>query len=327
MDPITVKIAASVAAALFGQAARPAGEAIRDAAFGKREMRAAEAAIRRAVDQGVEEVCASGMPDEIVQHVLSMIHYLVDRHYDLGADLLGRRDEVTALKYWNEAAQAAGWDLSTFPVHFPSVVASVTRHIPSEIRSAAGEADSPLHNRISLALLERVESRLGDLQQLNTVALSRDIPMAEPLLKTLEDVKATCRASDSRILTPHVLLAVLRSSSAVRLLFDHARSGLATDIQNALANYVRNHKISPFVDLDWRERLEVQAARVVAIRLGVPVVTDRLLLLGVLETPSNTSRQLTAMLGEEVLAAVKSSVLRSPASQTIGTPGEIFKQL
>ncbi|MER5531941.1 hypothetical protein ABT075_46430 [Streptomyces sp. NPDC002677] len=60
LDPITAKIAAGVTASLSGKAAKPIGAAALDAAIGKRETRAAEKAIRRAVDQGVEEVRADG---------------------------------------------------------------------------------------------------------------------------------------------------------------------------------------------------------------------------------------------------------------------------
>ncbi|MFI0220517.1 hypothetical protein [Streptomyces lydicus] len=322
MDPITAKIAASVAASLFGQAAKRIGAA----AFGKPETRAAEKAIRRAIDQGVEEVCADGLPAEVVQHVLLMIHNLVEEQHDLGADLLGQRDDAAALRYWTEAAEEAGWDLATFPVHFPDIVTRITRHIPNEIRAMAGEAESPLHNRVVLAVLEKVESQLADLQRLNTAALSRDVPLADPLHETLERAKAACKATDSRFLTPHLLHALIRSpSTAVRALFDQQRAGLAAEIEGSLADYVGGHPVAGFVDFDWRERSEVQAARVVAIRLGAAVVTDRLLLLGVLETPSTTRRQLIAWLGDELLAAVKRGVLNSPAGQTFVTPGVVFE--
>jgi hypothetical protein len=326
LDPITAKVAASVAASLFGQAAKPIGAAARDAAFGKRETHAAQKAIRRAVDEGVEEACAGGLPLEVVQHVLAMVHYLVEERHDLGADFLGQRDDAATLRYWTQAAEAAGWDLATFPVHFPDVVTRVTRRIPEEIRAMAGEAESPLHNRVALAVLEKVESQLADLQRLNTAALSRDVPLADPLRKTLERAKAACRATDSRFFTPHLLLALVRSpSTAVRSLFDQQRAGLAAEIEGSLAAYVGQHPVADFVDFDWRERSEVQAARVVAIRLGTAIVTDRLLLLGALETPSNTSRQLSARLGDELLTAVKREVLNSPAGHTFATPGVVFE--
>ncbi|MFI6332877.1 hypothetical protein ACIBBG_31800 [Micromonospora chersina] len=325
MDPITAKIAASVAASLFGRATKPIGAAARDAVLGKRETHAAEKAIRRAVDRGVEEVCADGVPPEVVQHVLLMIYNLVQGRHDLSADILGQQDDDAALRYWTRAAEAAGWDLATFPVHFPDVIRRVTRHIPDEMRAMAGEAESPLHNRVVLTVLGKVESQLADLQRLNTIALSRDVPLADPLRKSLERAKATARATDSRFLTPHLLLALVRPpSTAVRALLDRQRAGLVTEIEGSLAGYIGRHRVAGFADFDWRERPDVQAARVVAIRQGAAVLTDRLLLVGVLETPSNTSRQLAAWLGDELLAAVKREALTSPAGQAFATPGAVF---
>lgn len=98
-----------------------------------------------------------------------MIQMLVEEQPALSADLPGRRDGAAALRYWTEAAEAAGWDLATFPVHFPDVVTGVTRHIPTEIRAMAGAAESPLHNRVVLGVLQEVESQLADLQLLQVI--------------------------------------------------------------------------------------------------------------------------------------------------------------
>ncbi|ROR38178.1 hypothetical protein [Kitasatospora cineracea] len=325
LDPITTTIVAKFAGTLFGQVAKPIIAAARDAVFGKPGTRAMEKAIRQAVEQGVEEVCAYGVPVEVVQHVLLMVQKLVEEQPDLGADLLGQQDHDAVVRLWTEAAEAAGWDLATFPVHYPDVVKGVTRHIPEKIRAMAGEAESPLNNRVVLAVLGKMESQLTDLQKLGTAVLSRDVPLADPLRETLEQAKATCQTTNSYFHTPHLLLALIRSpSTGVRALLDQQRAGLAAEIEGPLAIYV-GRRGEDFVAFDWRELAAVQAARVAAIRLGSAVVTGRLLFLGVLETPSKTVQQLTAALGDELLAAVKRAVLTSPAVERIPTPGVVYQ--
>jgi hypothetical protein len=317
VDPITGKIVASVTGSLLGQAGKPISGAVRDALLGKPETKAAEKSIRRAIDWAVEESCAEGMPPEVIQHVLLMLHKLVQDRSHLGADALRQQDDDAVLRQWTQAAEATGWDLARFPVQFPDVVQRITARIPHEMRCIAGEAESPLHNRVVLSVLEKVESQLTDLQRVTTMALSRDVPIADPLRQTLEQVKATCRATGTRFLTPHLLLALLRPPFTVRALFDDQRPGLTADIESKLARYVSTSGLARFADFDWRERRDIQAARVIAIRQGAPVLTDRLVLVGILETPSSTNRQLAAWLGDGLLGEVKRNALIPAVGQTV----------
>jgi hypothetical protein len=44
-----------------------------------------------------------------------------------------------------------------------------------------------------LAVLDKVESQLADLQRLNAVALTREVPMADPLRRTLQQARGRQR--------------------------------------------------------------------------------------------------------------------------------------
>ena len=57
--------------------------------------------------------------------------------------MVNSADPEAALRYWRDAAEAAGWDLATFPLHFPVVVRYILEYIPEAMRDEASKQDSP----------------------------------------------------------------------------------------------------------------------------------------------------------------------------------------
>jgi hypothetical protein len=134
------------------------------------------------------------------------------------------------------------------------------------------------------------------------------------------------RASKRAFVTPHLLLALLRQRDSLTWdVFESARHGVATEITEILARYIADACLGPFAEFDWLERGDVRAAQVVAARQGVPVVIEGHLLVGILETPSNTQRQLVNWLGADLAGKARAVALTAKSTAArFGTPGAVF---
>ena len=326
MDPVTIKVASSIAGRLVGPTVKPLGKKIRDIVLGPPEQAAIEKAIRTAIGRAVDEVRDQGLDQEMVQHVLLMFELLFLRQYRDNPGAITQANDDVALRYWRQAAEAAGCDLATFPLHFSQVVERILEYLPEILREEAAKPESPLFNRMTVTALTDLEARLTAVLEMSATALSCTVPLAEPLRRTLDGALQTARATDRVFVTPDLLLALLRQPhSLTRDIFDYTRQGLATEIEDMLSSYLASAPLARFADFDWRERGDVRAAQVVATRQGSPVVTEGHLLIGILETPSNTQRQLLAWLGPGPASKAKEAALRlQSAAIRFRTPGVVF---
>jgi hypothetical protein len=325
LEPVTGKIASTIATRVAGAAFKPLGEKARDFVLGSPEEVATERAIRTAITRAVDEASGQGLSREMAQHVLEMLEHLFVRQYPGGSTVINASDPEAALRYWRDAAEAAGWDLATFPLHFPVVVRYILEYIPEALRDEASKHDSPLFNQNMVTALTDLEACLDAILATSGIALSVVIPVAKPLRRKLDTAVQAARSVDQAFVTPHLLLELIRSrESPTSHVLDYTRQGLAKEIEEILSAYLATARLGKFVDLDWRERPEVQAARVTAARQASPVVTEGHLLVGILETPSNTQKQLVEWLGAELVGKAREAALGLHDVPRIGTPGIVF---
>jgi ATP-dependent Clp protease ATP-binding subunit ClpA len=104
--------------------------------------------------------------------------------------------------------------------------------------------------------------------------------------------------------TPSLLLVLLEMANSVaRRALETLRSGLAAELERRLKPYVAavptSGAGSSFSDFEWEERADVHLAQRWAMEEGSATVTEQHLLLGILETKSNTQQGLKDMLGED----------------------------
>ena len=154
----------------------------------------------------------------------------------------------------------------------------------------------------------------------SAAALSHAIPLAAPLQRTLDAARRDASAADCEFFTPHLLLALLRQKdSLAREAIDSVQRGLAKKIEDALSAYRARAQLGRYVDFDWRERKDIRAAQVIAVRQGSSVVTAGHLLVAVLESTSNTQRWLVAQLGSDLVDSIKAKALtlRSVAARNV----------
>ena len=135
----------------------------------------------------------------------------------------------------------------------------------------------------------------------------RSRPPLDPNVDALlESEKERCREADVEFKTPSLLLALLGvPGSRAREPFESAAPGQIDALLDRLHAYeprdARGRKL-PFVDFDWYDREDVQAARRRAKNEGTPLIGIRHLLLGFFDTPSRTRDAVQQTLGEEAYA-------------------------
>jgi hypothetical protein len=143
------------------------------------------------------------------------------------------------------------------------------------------------------------------------------------LLALLELEKDRCRERDTSFVTPNLLVSILAPrTGAARRIADRASPGMIEGIVADLRSYEPTDEtgtVAPFVDFDWYDRSDVQAARRRAQQEGKRAIDARHLLLGFLETPSGTRTRLRAALGEERFA----HLIRTAEAEerAVATPG------
>lgn len=133
---------------------------------------------------------------------------------------------------------------------------------------------------------------------------SASIPIDRTLLAVLNLQKDWCRQRNVLFRTPNLLLVLLEMpNSLARRALETLRPGLAAELERRLKSYLAaiptNGTDSSFSDFQWEERADVRLAQRRAMEEGSATVTDRHLLLGILETKSNTQQGLKDMLGED----------------------------
>jgi DNA-binding winged helix-turn-helix (wHTH) protein len=127
-----------------------------------------------------------------------------------------------------------------------------------------------------------------------------------PVLAHLTAARETFKTEGAPFRISNVLLALLDLPGGMTgRMFDSIRSGLSSSLAQELRSFIRETQIPtdrergrPYTAVDWHQQQFVQIAAQEASRENCPVVIEKHLLLGVLQsTSSNTIKWLRALLG------------------------------
>jgi Domain of unknown function (DUF4062) len=148
-------------------------------------------------------------------------------------------------------------------------------------------------------------------------------PLDRNLAALLDIEKERCRERNVMFLTPNLLLSLLAvRTSPARRIFDQACPEMAEEIVDGLRRYEPGSSAShstSFSEFDWYDRDDVQAARHLARQECKAAIDARHLLLGFLDTESETRTELRRALGDEGFHHLRR--LAETAEQIGGTPG------
>jgi hypothetical protein len=148
-------------------------------------------------------------------------------------------------------------------------------------------------------------------------------PLDRNLLALLEVEKDRCRDRDVAFVTPNLLVALLGArTSTARRIVDRARPDAIEPLVAGLRRYEPlddGGAVRPFEDFDWYDRADVQAGRRRAQSEGARAIDARHLLLGFLDTPSETRSALSQALGDEGFQRLVRTA--EVGDRAAGTPG------
>jgi hypothetical protein len=329
VDALIAKAATSLASSLAVVLGKTVGRRIADGVLGSPEQRQLDAACAAAVGRVVENMTKAGSEDPETAHALTLVERLVQARRPDGLPVLQvEPDEVwTALQEWRSSADDIGFDLATFPLGFDAVIEGLLTAIPDECTRAARRSGSPLFNQVVISNLERLRAEVLALSpQVGDGRLARLTPIAAAVRASLDDARLNCEMTDRKFYTPDLLLGLLQTpESRVIRCFNMALPGLGEDVRQQLQHYVsalNRESAGPYIPFDWMEREEVRHAQMLAWEAGAGAVTEVHLLLGFLETESNTREQLASMVDLERLRDCAMTLQQ--ASPGPGTPGAVL---
>ncbi|MDI1442460.1 CHAT domain-containing protein [Polyangium sp. 6x1] len=127
------------------------------------------------------------------------------------------------------------------------------------------------------------------------------VPIDERVLAILDLAKRDMERQNLRFLTPSLLLVLLGLHRPVSC-FERVRPGLSTLLRNRLIHYVTQKlpgEGMSFVPFAWGDLDQVKKAQEAARLDRCPMITDKHLLLGVIESGGSTMRSLQSILGED----------------------------
>lgn len=151
-------------------------------------------------------------------------------------------------------------------------------------------------------------SRFGD----------REPVLDRNLQQLLDAEKARCRTNDAGFATPNLLKALL-SIASIKEIFEKACPGKLEPILGGLRQY---RAPGPFADFEWTDRPDVAAARRRAKAEDRSAIEAHHLLLGFLETESETRAELERSVGKEALDRLqRGAEQRSRPKKTVGVGG------
>lgn len=267
--------------------------------------------------------------DHETAHALALVERLVQARRPDGLPVLQvEPGEVwAALQEWRSSADSVGFDLATFPLGFDAVVEGLLTAIPDECARAARRSGSPLFNQVVVSNLEQLRTEVLALsRQAGDGRLARLTPIAAAVRASLDVARLTCQMADRRFYTPDLLLGLLQAPEGrIIRCFNMALPGLGEDVRKQLRDYVSaltRESAGSYIPFGWMEREEVRRAQVVAWEAGAGAVTEVHLLLGFLETESNTREQLASMVDLERLRDCATTLLHASAGP--GTPGAVL---
>ena len=319
LDPLSTTVAGRLAGALAGPLVEP-----KDGVLGTAEQRAIKKACRDAVKEVVETFSENLNDSELVL-VLTILDDTLERLPGGALPLVEGHGDDTAVEAWRDAFIDGGGDVATLPIAFGPFVEALLVVLPRKLREEAARHGSPLFEQIAVADLERLRHDAAAVR-------AATVPLAAELEHALDRSYAACRATDTPYFTPHLLLALLSLADRIVLdCFDRTQPGLGTEVREQLTRYVAGvaaRERTGYAAFRWIEREDIRRAQILAAEFGSPVVTAPLLLAGVLDAPSTTTRQLRARLGAERFDQLRANALaardlRMPA----GTPGTVFDEV
>lgn len=231
----------------------------------------------------------------------------------------------------------AGFSSASLPLTFERTIRLLIEKLDDQINEEASHPQSQLFNRVNTTRVAdiqmKVEQTLNKLDQLSdlrhiTVAYNSLPQLSKSLLALLELCKESCKRNNSPIYTPHLLLALFEIDSGVaQRAFDRLRPGLANKQRKKLRKFIREKlpqfNKQEFAEFNWMDREDIQQAQKIAVNDGAISVTEKHLLLGMLETNSSTVKSLRKQLGEEFddLKVIIRNLPNDEASHYISTPG------
>lgn len=151
------------------------------------------------------------------------------------------------------------------------------------------------------------------------------IPIDERVLALLDLAKREMARQNLRFLTPSLLLVLLGLNRPVSC-FERVRPGLSSILRKRLLHYV-SEKLPceglSFVPFEWGDLDQVKKAEEFALLDQSPVITDKHLLLGVIESGGSTIRSLQSVLKEDFskLVEVISELPAFADGPLLHTPG------
>lgn len=251
----------------------------------------------------------------------------------LSAGITARLDRIDGCLAEIKEAQAAGFD--GLDERLDAVVAAVAALPDAVLRQQSAVEGLREEVRRACHAVEEGQKQTGDelreslsesREELNA-RLVRAIPISGALSAQLEVARAASREVDLPFRTPNLLLLLLEARGGLAVgVMNGVSEGLGDRLRRSIRRYVDEEQRileggNRFVPFDWLEREDVRLAQKEAFDDGYPVVTEKYLLLGVLQADSNTSRFLRGELRDkfqEVLDAVRS--MPTQAAGGLGTP-------
>ena len=315
-----------LAQVLLGSAGRHA----RDAVVGTPEEKALRRACRTAVERAVQDALGVGASDEEVLHLLGLVERLVEFRSLDELRLHGGALELALIPGGRERFDELGYDIETFPVAFDRLVRLIAAYLPVEVGRGARSPGSPLFGSVALDRLDQVAAELDRLgAELGADGLARFIPLAGSVEAVLDEARNICSAADRAFFTSDLLLALFGvPGGRVARCFDAVEPGSADRLLSELRRYtarLRPDMCGRYVPFRWTERADVYRAQQLAWQARARAVTDVHLLLGVLDSDSNTRRQLAAQFGGDVdTLRMKAQKIAAEQAEASGTPGTIW---
>ena len=281
MDPVTALIVSTAADRLAGFVADRFSQWV----LGPKDKRVIERACRAAVRRAAEE---AGLTSDDTQRLVGLLDAVVKEIGAPGAPVIAFAGgpNLDAMRMWEQAARVRGQDPATYPVEFGALVSRVMALIPEELAIEAGQADSPVFERVMVAHIRQLTQ---DMEHLRTAAddirQARSVLLAGEVGQALDAAKAVSRAANRAFLSPDLVLALLQLPDRVAIdCCDAARPGLGEQLRAQLLRYLENTQPGPFREFLWIERPDVRRAQQLAWVDGAAVVGSAYLLLGFLLT-------------------------------------------
>ncbi|MFI0447992.1 hypothetical protein [Actinomadura sp. 6N118] len=313
MDPVVVRAVGTAGSALSRYAVR--------ATLGSARRRALDGVYRRAIQRAVDEVSADeGTTGLDLVHAVGLLEQMVSAAAEGDLPLLEPEEagKDATMRRWREIATEQGLDSQTFPLPFEKLIDRMLRGVAEEALHTAVDGDgNPLFPAVAAA-------HLADLRH-SMRTLARTIPPDGRVREVLRAAYEACRDRDRMLLTPDVLLALLHlPDDSVTACFEAVRSGLSLRIIRALRRF-QDTPVGAFRPFEWVERPEMRQAQMYAWVHGAITVNGPLLLLGILDTPSNTRDALVANLGESIEDLRHAAMSRISVVVQQRTPGIAFE--